>query len=119
MAESPLSRASAAGTGDNAVAPKDRFGTCPLCGRACALTFHHLIPRKLHRRKAFRRRYDRDVLNRGVHVCRDCHDGIHDFYDEMTLGMRFRELDALRADPALARHFRWVAKKKVRGGPRR
>lgn len=94
---------------------RDRVGVCPFCGRECGLTFHHLIPRKLHRRKAFRRRYTREALNQGVHICRDCHDGIHDFYDEMTLARCFPDIRALRSDPALARHFRWVAKKKVRG----
>lgn len=101
------------------MATRDRRGVCPLCGRECPLTFHHLIPRKLHRRKAFRKRYSRAALSQGVHVCRDCHDGIHDFYDEMTLAKRFPQVEALQCDPALARHFRWVAKKKARGGPHR
>ncbi|MBA1148003.1 hypothetical protein H0Z60_13195 [Ectothiorhodospiraceae bacterium WFHF3C12] len=94
---------------------RSRYGVCPLCGRECPLTFHHLTPRKLHRRKAFRRRYSRETLNEGIHICRDCHDGIHDFYDEKTLAKRFADIRSLQADPALARHFRWVARKKVRG----
>jgi hypothetical protein len=85
---------------------------CATCGRATSLTFHHLIPRKLHRRPRFRRRYDRAELARGVHLCRACHRGIHRTYDEMTLGERFGTLEALLADPALARHFAWVSKQK-------
>jgi hypothetical protein len=87
---------------------------CPLCGRRVPLTFHHLIPRKLHRRPGFARRYSREELNRGVHVCRDCHDGIHGRYDEMTLARRFSDLDAIRQDPILLRHFRWVARQRRR-----
>ena len=91
---------------------KSRPERCATCGRRVLLTFHHLIPRKLHRRPRFRRRYDREVLNAGIHVCRACHRGIHRRYDEMTLGMQFNTLERLCADPALARHFAWVAKQK-------
>jgi len=88
-------------------------GECPLCRRFCELTFHHLIPKKLHRRTFFRKRYDRDRLNAGLDICRLCHDGIHDRYDEMTLARGFASLDDLRADPGLARHFEWVAREKT------
>jgi hypothetical protein len=85
---------------------------CETCGRATVLTFHHLIPRKLHRRPRFKRLYSRDELNQGIHVCRSCHRGIHRAYDEMTLGARFATLERLLNDPDLQRHFAWVAKQK-------
>ncbi|MEE4278749.1 MAG: hypothetical protein V2I82_09830 [Halieaceae bacterium] len=85
---------------------------CATCGRVTALTFHHLIPRKLHRRPRFRRLFSREELNRGIHVCRACHRGIHRSYDEMTLGQQLNSLDRLRADPVLTRHFAWVARQK-------
>ena len=98
---------------DDAVGSRrDRPTRCATCGRDTALTFHHLIPRKLHRRARFRRDYDRDTLNLGIHVCRPCHRGIHRSYDEMTLGTRLCTLASLLADPVLARHFAWVAKQK-------
>jgi len=78
------------------------------------LTFHHLIPRKVHRRPHFRRRYDRETLNAGVMVCRRCHRGIHRLYDEMTLAKSYASLEALLEDEQLANHFRWVAKQKER-----
>jgi len=76
------------------------------------LTFHHLIPKKLHRRAFFRKNFDKDELNQGVNICRACHDGIHDLYDEMQLAKQFPTLPALLADEALQKHFAWVAKKK-------
>ncbi len=91
-----------------------KTGTCPLCGRHCHLSFHHLIPRKLHRRTFFRKQFSREQLNEGVMICRSCHNGIHRFYDEMTLAKQFDSLEALRRDPALQRHFEWVARQKVR-----
>ena len=85
---------------------------CATCGRNTGLTFHHLIPRKLHRRSRFRRQYSREVLNKGIHVCRACHSGIHQRYDEMRLARDFDSLERLLADPDLLRHFEWVAKQK-------
>lgn len=85
---------------------------CPCCGRQVPLTFHHLIPRKVHRRAHFKKHYDRAALNQGIHVCRLCHRGIHKAYDEMTLAKQYASLDALMADETLANHFTWVAKQR-------
>ncbi len=93
---------------------RGRVGSCPFCHRELPLTFHHLIPKKLHRRTRFRKQFSREELNRGIDICRQCHDGIHDRYDEMTLYRDFDEPAKLAADPALARYFEWVARQKVR-----
>lgn len=91
-----------------------KVGVCACCGRYCSLTFHHLIPKKLHRRAYFQKNFDKESLNDGVNVCRVCHDGIHDLYDEMTLAKQFSSVQALLGDEALQRHFAWVSKKKVK-----
>lgn len=52
------------------------------------------------------------MLNHGINVCRLCHDGIHDLYDEMQLAKQFPTLESLLSDESLQRHFAWVAKKK-------
>jgi Na+-translocating ferredoxin:NAD+ oxidoreductase RnfC subunit len=85
---------------------------CACCGRVVSLTFHHLIPRKMHRRKGFRKRFSKEELNVGVHICRKCHKGVHATYDEITLATRFDTLDKLLNDDALAAHFRWVSKQR-------
>ena len=89
-------------------------GVCPFCARRTRLTFHHLIPKKLHRRTRFKKHYSREELNRGIDICRACHDGIHARYDEMRLYQDFREPAALVADTELKKHFDWVARQKVR-----
>jgi len=94
--------------------PKSKFGTCLLCQRTTALTFHHLIPRKVHRRAHFRKHYDKASLNIGIDICRTCHSGIHRHYNEMVLAKRLSSLEALQQDPALARFFTWVAKQRIR-----
>ena len=91
---------------------REHQGSCACCGRATTLTFHHLIPRKLHRRAAFKKHYSREELNQGIAVCRVCHNGIHDLYTEMQLAKEFSNLNALLADAALKIHFAWVAKQK-------
>lgn len=92
----------------------DRFGECLLCGRWLDLTFHHLIPKKLHRRTRFQKTYSKAELNQGIWVCRLCHNGIHDHYDEMALAKHLSTLESLQMDPHIQRHAEWVAKQKVK-----
>jgi len=100
---------------DNTVASTNRrikHGTCALCERTIALTFHHLIPRKLHKRKRFAKSYTRDELNAGIMICQRCHKGLHKLYSETELGGQLNTVESLRSDPAIARHVTWVAKQK-------
>ena len=85
---------------------------CELCQRKVHLTFHHLIPRKMHRRSYFRKHYGKNDLNSGIWVCRQCHRGIHKLYDEMTLAKNLNSLDALKDDSQIQNHVQWVAKQK-------
>lgn len=97
------------------MANKSKTGHCGLCGRHTELTFHHLIPRKVHRRRFFQRNYRREDLAAGVDLCRLCHKGLHRLFDEMTLARQLNSLEALRADPGVRRHVEWV--RKQRCGP--
>ncbi len=89
-----------------------KHGSCALCDRITALTFHHLIPRKMHRRPRFRRDYSREQLNAGIDICRRCHSGLHKLHDEMTLAKRLNTLEALQQDDAVQRHVSWVSRQK-------
>lgn len=91
---------------------KQRPSQCACCGRQVALTFHHLIPKKLHRRAHFKNNFTRNELSAGIYICRRCHTGIHRRHDEMTLAKQFSSLDALLADNDLQQHFNWVAKQR-------
>jgi 5-methylcytosine-specific restriction endonuclease McrA len=64
-------------------------GLCELCGRPDqSLTFHHLIPRRCHRKRRFRARFSLiEMRSRGLSICQLCHSGIHDLIpDELELG---------------------------------
>lgn len=92
--------------------PRTTPDACELCQAPRELTFHHLIPRKVHRRTFFKRNYDRDTLQAGVHLCRLCHSAVHRFFDEMTLAKQYASLEALRAAPELQRHASWARKQR-------
>jgi len=86
---------------------------CAFCRRQTDLTFHHFIPRKVHRRAHFKKNYSKHALQQGIKICRACHSGIHRQYDEMTLAKEFSTKEALENDRALQTHFAWVSKQKV------
>jgi hypothetical protein len=52
------------------------------------------------------------TLHDVIWVCRQCHDGIHDLYDEQTLAKCFNTLEKLTAEKRLQKHFAWVSKSK-------
>jgi hypothetical protein len=88
-------------------------GRCELCEREKPLTFHHLIPRSMHRKPRFQKRYDkREMRSRGMNICRLCHNGIHDLITEKELGDSYSTKEELLAHPGIARHVAWVRKQK-------
>ena len=88
-------------------------GECGLCGRVRPLTFHHLIPRQLHRNKWFQRRFTREEMASGVDLCRDCHSAVHRFASEKELGRHYHTVEALLEHEQIGKFVRWIAK---RGG---
>jgi len=86
------------------------MATCCLCGRNTLLTFHHLIPKAVHKRNRIKRLYNKEDMGLGIDICRKCHNGLHALYDEMTLALRFNRIEKLRQDSAIMKHVSWVAK---------
>lgn len=72
------------------------------------LTFHHLVPRTLHRKTWFRKNVSKERMNEGIDVCRPCHDAVHRFIDEKTLGRHYASLERLRDHPDVAAFVAWV-----------
>lgn len=94
------------------MAVTDKPAECQLCERELHLTFHHLIPRKVQRRTRFQKHYSKEQLALGIWVCRPCHNAIHRFHDEMTLGQAFNTLEKLLDCEKLQKHIGWVKKQK-------
>lgn len=87
---------------------------CALCERDRPLTFHHAIPRTLHKKRWVKARFSADELHDGAWLCRDCHDAVHRFIPHRELAESFRTLEALRAHPEVARFVAWIARQRGR-----
>lgn len=84
------------------------LGICVTCHRHTALTKHHLIPKKRQKKKT---QLDANMsLDDVIWICRQCHDGVHDLYDEQTLANDLNTLEKLTSDERLEKHFAWVSK---------
>tara|TARA_Y100001963_G_scaffold107981_1_gene149286 strand:+ start:731 stop:1048 length:318 start_codon:yes stop_codon:yes gene_type:complete len=86
---------------------------CQICGRAeVRTTRHHLIPRRTHRLKRIRKRFDRDDrLGRILAVCRPCHSHIHAVLGEKELAETYNTRADLLAHPDIAQFATWIADK--------
>lgn len=77
---------------------------CALCSLERPLTFHHLIPKKNHSNKWFKKRYTRhEMQTRGIYVCQPCHSYIHSVIGEKELGRKFNSPEALLGHELIAR----------------
>lgn len=87
---------------------------CELCDRHQPLTWHHLIPRAVHTKSRFIKRFGKDEMrSRGIRICRLCHNGIHDLVpSEKELAESYYTKELLLADPRIRKHVEWVRKQK-------
>jgi hypothetical protein len=93
---------------------RGRTRSCELCGRDVKLTFHHLIPRAVHKRTRFVERHGKEELrSSGLWICRLCHSGIHTIIpDEKVLAESYCTRDLLLGHEGIVRHIRWARKQK-------
>ncbi|WP_436716053.1 hypothetical protein U8335_28405 [Roseiconus lacunae] len=92
-----------------------RQGRCELCGRRTkrGTTEHHLIPRTCHRNKWFKKRYTRQLMQKTISVCHDCHRCIHRFVPrEKELGRSYNTIEDLLAHEQIGRFVEWVSQRK-------
>ncbi len=87
---------------------------CGLCCRIATLTFHHLIPLAVHRKKRYLNRFGKEEMQRrGLMLCNLCHNAIHEFFpDEKVLADHFHTKELLVADARMAKHIEWARKQK-------
>ena len=87
---------------------------CELCSRAVRLTFHHLVPRKVHKRTRFIRTHGKDEMrSKGLWLCKLCHSGIHTIIpNEKSLAESYYTKELLLSHEGIARHVAWVRKQK-------
>jgi hypothetical protein len=91
--------------------PLDR---CELCERRRKLTKHHLVPRAVHSKKRYVNRFGKkEMRQRGLMICRECHSGIHDLIpSEKELADKYYTKELLLAHEAIQKHIAWVKKQR-------
>lgn len=89
--------------------PKSK--TCELCERERTTTFHHLVPKKTHRRSKVKKLHTKEYMTSvGVDLCHDCHKYVHKLYDHMTLALEYYTLELLKSSEELMKFVDWVKK---------
>lgn len=84
---------------------------CEICEKEAPLTFHHLIPRKCHGNKWFRKNFEKeDMKTRGIYVCHKCHSYIHTIAGEKELGRKYNTLESLLANEKMAKFKSYAVK---------
>lgn len=84
---------------------------CELCNRIKPLQFHHLIPKKNHKNKWFKKRFSRDEMNSGIDICKDCHKNIHRHIEHKSLGREYNTKDLLLTHPEIVKFTIWIKNK--------
>jgi hypothetical protein len=83
---------------------------CALCEREVRqVNRHHLIPKSEGGREM-------------VNLCFACHKTLHSFFTNQTLAKELHTLEALRAQPEIARYLKWVRQqgdRRIQVRPRR
>ena len=87
---------------------------CELCKRSenVILDKHHKIPKTLHSNKWYKKNFSDEQLNETLLVCRDCHDAIHKFIDEKSLGREYNTKEKLLTNDKLIVFVKWISTKK-------
>jgi len=85
---------------------------CALCGRENELTFHHLIPRTLHKNKWFKKNFTREEMNHGVDLCKyECHREVHNLISEKEMGRSYNTLEKLKRHPKVKKYIKFIKNK--------
>ena len=86
---------------------------CEICEREKETTFHHLIPKTLHGKKWYKKKYTQKYMKEhGINTCKDCHKTIHVFWDEKTLGKDFNTKEKILNEEKIQKHIKYVRKLK-------
>ena len=88
-------------------------GTCALCHRHMPLTFHHLIPKKTHKKVLRKKLFTKTEVNsRGVMICRQCHSACHRLIPHEKMALEYNTLEKLREHEGVARFVDWASKQR-------
>ena len=94
------------------MARKKKKDKCELCGRQDTdQTFHHLVPKKLHRKtKVVKSFVNIDLNTHGIMVCSPCHKMIHKKIDHYELATQYYTLEKLKSHEGIAKFISFQQK---------
>ena len=84
--------------------------SCKLCSRNRVLTEHHLIPKVLHK-KYRKKKYKREVLQKTISICRDCHNHVHNLYTNKELAREYNTIELLQESQAIQKFIKFIRKR--------
>jgi len=88
-------------------------GNCEFCKREKELTFHHYIPRTLHKNKYFKKMFEKEYMKtHDVNLCEDCHKMVHRFFAEKELGKYYNTKQKLFSIEKVRKFVKWVQKQR-------
>lgn len=87
---------------------------CTLCKREIGeLTFHHLIPRKMHDKKYIKKMHPQlDFKSHGIYVCKPCHQSIHLYISHRELASYYYSVDKLLQHKVLQKFISFNSKQR-------
>lgn len=84
---------------------------CEICGREhLPLTYHHLIPRQVHKRVVKRGVHKEWELNKVAWLCRACHSFVHRIATNEELAKEFYDVDLLLEREDVQKFAAWVGR---------
>lgn len=91
----------------------EKPNVCSTCRRSVDLSFHHLIPKKMHSKRWVKEKHaEIDLIHYGIWVCNDCHKKIHRLFDHQTLAAYYFTTDALLNNQKFKKFISWVSKQR-------
>lgn len=87
--------------------------TCELCERERTTTFHHLVPKKVHKRSRVIKLHSKEYMTSvGVNLCKSCHKTVHKFFTHMELASNYYTLELLKTNNKLMKFVNWIKTQK-------
>ena len=86
--------------------------SCVLCQRDLPLTFHHVIPRFVHKKRWVKKAFTAEQLQEGLWMCRPCHSAIHRFIGHADLARQYRTVADLLGHEQVHRYVLWSRKQR-------
>ncbi len=82
--------------------------SCLFCHRDLPLTFHHLVPKSLHKKQWVKRRFTKKSLQEGILICRDCHDALHKMITRKECATTYNTYEKILNHHNFSNFVRWV-----------